>query len=371
MMHPMTTPPRRTITPAAWGPMGLALLLSVSACVKQETRLGNRRAEPTIRFSHAKHVRMKVPCGKCHVGIEDADRLSSKYNPRKKECKQCHEQVYKPGQCTMCHVGPGKPGGLSRTAPTPNLGFSHRAHAKRTKDCSTCHDSIMRSTTLAGFTRPKMRDCFKCHNHLADYRALRCGGCHKSLAQFPIKFVSAFRHEGNFLKEHGRRARPQTDLCRRCHMQSFCADCHSQRQVVVPSIKMMDRTDRQFIHRGDWLSRHPMEVGSKPGTCIRCHSAKQCEACHRKAGVAQRLTLKGKSISPHPRDWLNPMSPNNHGFSARRRITQCAACHDRGPQSNCVRCHRSVSRGGQGINPHPPGFDRGGKNRHPVCKLCH
>ena len=339
--------------------------------MRQEAQLGSNRAKPAIRFSHAKHSQMGVPCDKCHEGIADAARLTGKYGPTKKNCKKCHNQVYKPTQCGMCHVGPGKPAGLSRSAPTANLVFGHKAHLKRVKDCKKCHGAVVRSTDLTGVIKPKMKDCFQCHNHLQDYRALRCKGCHKSLAQFPIKFVSAFRHEGNFLREHGRRARPQPDLCQRCHTQSFCADCHSQRQVVAPSVKLMDRTDRQFIHRGDWLSRHPMEASSKPGTCIRCHSAKTCEACHRKAGVAQRLTLKGKSLSPHPSDWLNPMSPNNHGLSARRRITQCAACHDRGPKSNCIRCHRSISRGGQGINPHPPGFQRGGKKSHPVCKLCH
>ena len=346
-------------------------LLLVS-CSRRSARMGGQDDKrPLVRFSHAKHNQMGVPCSKCHAGVAEAEHLTGKYGPTKPDCKQCHEQVYKPTQCTMCHVGTGTEGTLRKDPPTANLIFSHKAHVPRAKDCKKCHAEVVRGTSLATLPSPKMKDCFGCHNHLEDYRKLRCGSCHKNLSRAPIKFISAFRHEGNFLKEHGRRARPQADLCRQCHTQSFCADCHSQRQVVVPGLKQMERGDRQFIHRGDWIGRHAMESSGKPGTCTRCHSPKQCEACHRKAGVAQRLSVNKKSRTPHPTSWLNPMSPNNHGFAARRRITQCAACHDRGPQSNCIRCHSSVSRGGQGINPHPPGFSRGGKNRHRVCKLCH
>ena len=360
-----------TRTPAAHIALACAALVGIS-CVGRRSRLGGGQdTKPLVRFSHAKHDQMGVACVTCHAGIDEAQQLTGKYGPAKNDCKQCHEQVHKPGQCTLCHVGAGKPGGLRREPPTANLIFSHKAHLAREKSCKKCHGEVARGGSLASLPIPKMKDCFSCHTHLSDYRALRCGRCHQSLSRFPIKFVSAFRHEGNFLREHGRRARAQADLCSQCHVQNFCADCHSQRQVVRPGVKLMERAERQFIHRGDWLGRHPLESRSAPGSCVRCHSAKQCEACHRKAGVAQRLSAKGTSSSPHPTDWLNPMSPNNHGFAARRRITQCAACHDRGPQSNCIRCHRSVARGGQGINPHPPGFSRGGKNRHRVCKLCH
>ena len=349
-----------------------ALLAAPLSCARRTARMGDKPSNPTIRFSHAKHALMSIKCDKCHGKIASATALTGKHNPTKAHCKACHNQVKQPSRCTMCHVGPGKLTGFVKRPPTPNLQFNHQAHLKRVKGCDTCHGAIMRGATLATLQRPRMKDCFGCHNHQRDYRVLKCGGCHKSLAEFPIKFVSAFRHEGDFLKEHGRRARSQTDLCRRCHTQSFCADCHSQRQVVLPGLKYMERADRQFIHRGDWLSRHPIEASGRAGMCVRCHSSKQCEKCHRSHGVAQRISgSKSKSRSPHPADWLNPMSPNNHGIRARRRITQCAACHDRGPQSNCIRCHSSVARGGLGINPHPPGFDRGGKQQHRVCKLCH
>jgi hypothetical protein len=58
--------------------------------------------------------------------------------------------------------------------------------------------------------------------------------------------------------------------------------------------------------------------------------------------------------------------------AARRDISSCAACHDQGPSSNCITCHRV---GGTGGNPHPIGWmqhhDQQEIHRNTMCLYCH
>ena len=54
--------------------------------------------------------------------------------------------------------------------------------------------------------------------------------------------------------------------------------------------------------------------------------------------------------------------------AARRNIGSCAACHDQGPVSNCVRCHQV---GGLGGTPHPAGWRSTAPVSNPECSACH
>jgi hypothetical protein len=329
-----------------------------------------KRADNDIIFSHAQHAKEDVECDSCHEGVEGAKDLSQVHRPNKETCADCHE-VEEKETCKTCHRNVEQPGRLPRRSPTPRLVFSHASHIERGAECVACHTSAMVSNDLASIQRPRMRsECFSCHNHLADYRALRCKDCHEALSDFPIKFVSQFNHEGDFLHEHGRWAHSQPDLCATCHRQSYCADCHSQRAVLRPSVKLAEQVGQRFIHRGDWVTRHAVEAHANPQSCTRCHSNKSCNDCHSARGVSATTGQPG-ARSPHPPDWLNPASPNNHGLAARRQIVQCAGCHDQGSRTNCIDCHKTRQRGGVGINPHPPGWDRNGKNSNAMCKLCH
>jgi len=356
---------------------GIAALAALVACAtvarkgnKATDEEGRPETRSELRFSHALHVEQEVECGTCHPKIEEAGDLTARHSPTKAVCAECHE-VKEKKECAKCHPDPARARKLARRPSTSRLVFSHKGHVKRSKDCLACHAGAAVAKTLAAVPRPKMRgDCFGCHNHLKDYRSLRCKGCHERLTHHPIKFVSSFNHDGNFLKEHGRAARANADVCGSCHQQSFCADCHSQRATVLPSVKLADRPDRRFIHRGDWISRHAVASRADPGQCMRCHSAKSCARCHKARGIhAGASTARGRS--PHPAGWLSPGSPNSHGREARRRITQCAACHDRGALSNCVKCHKSTKQGGLGLRPHPPGWSRGGKTTDKMCLICH
>jgi hypothetical protein len=355
----------------------LVLLCAVlaSACSTTARRASSgeprRSSASELIFSHAKHLEQGAACEACHAGVAQSDKLGTPHRPRHAQCGECHEEVKDRGKCAFCHRDLSLAGKAARRPPEA-LTFSHRRHAPRVKDCVRCHSGAAVATSVEEITRPKMRgDCFECHNHLEQYRKLTCRVCHQSLSQYPIRFVSSFNHEGNFLREHGRWARTAGgDLCASCHGQSYCADCHSQQAGLLPGAKRPELVDRQFIHRGDWVGRHAMESRGDPGSCMRCHSPKRCDKCHQAEGVSARAGAGGPR-SPHPADWLSPGSPNSHGPEARRRITQCASCHDQGHLSNCVRCHRSARRGGLGINPHPPGWDRGGRSSNSTCTVCH
>jgi hypothetical protein len=362
------------LRPLRWPTLVALVALVACATVKKgpgpKEKRGARQRRSELRFSHALHAEQEIGCDTCHAKLNQAGDLGRRHSPSKATCADCHEVKDKQA-CTTCHPDPRRARKLGQRPPSPGLIFSHRAHGKRVKECITCHAGAAVAKSLTAVPRPKMRgDCFACHNHLTDYRHMRCKRCHDRLSHHPIKVVSTFSHAGNFLKEHGRWARTSADLCGSCHQQSYCADCHSQRATVLPSVKLAERTDRRFIHRGDWISRHAAQSRADPGRCTKCHSEKRCASCHKARGIhAGSSTARGRT--PHPPGWLSPGSPNSHGLQARRRITQCAGCHDRGALSNCVRCHKSIARGGLGVRPHPPGWSRGSKRGHRVCLVCH
>jgi hypothetical protein len=154
--------------------------------------------------------------------------------------------------------------------------------------------------------------------------------------------------------------------CQTCHEQTECVDCHDASQNLSIERRRPDAVERSFVHRGDFLSRHAIEASSDPRRCVTCHEPESCDACHAQRGVS--ASAEG-GRSPHPVGWLgDPASPSFHGRAARRDIYSCASCHDRGPATNCIECHRVGAHGG---TPHPPGF----RSQEPLsavpCRYCH
>jgi hypothetical protein len=364
----------------------LLAALALAACAQVRARrttgsapVARARASELI-FSHAKHAAEGAACEACHAGMKQAESLAQRQRPTHASCEECHAEVKDRGKCGRCHRDLAR-AGKARRAPTPGLRFSHKRHlagakAAKEPECVLCHAGAAVATSVEGIARPKMRgDCLGCHDHIVQYRELRCRTCHQSFAELPLRMVSQFNHDGDFVREHRRVARGAgQDLCASCHAQSFCADCHGAGSVaLLPGARRPERADREFIHRGDWRTRHSIESRANPGACTRCHSPKSCDACHRSQGVSGTLgAVAGSGArSPHPSDWLSPSSPNSHGGEARRRITQCAGCHDQGAQSSCIRCHRTAAKGGLGVKPHPPGWKRSGKKDNPMCRYCH
>jgi hypothetical protein len=320
-----------------------------------------------IKVPHALHANGKVECIACHDELYDAKDLEKRVLPAESKCLECHREQKSKGQCSFCHTDVGK--AEAWPARTPTLRMSHAGHIDRVKeDCHVCHKTLPNPLRAEDAT-PPMSACLSCHEHRRDYDEGRCSVCHLDLARFPLKPVSLFSHQGNFVREHGRSARAAEATCAQCHEQTFCSDCHANTVSLPVEWKFPERVDANFIHRNDFIDRHAVESQADPASCRRCHGTTFCADCHRK----QNLTPQAQNPrDPHPNGWSFPGSAQFHGTEARRDINQCAACHDQGARSVCVDCHKV---GGIGGDPHPLGWSsrhgRGEITHSSMCLACH
>jgi hypothetical protein len=351
--------------------MNRAILLAVAgvlACATAATILGtNTAAGDEILFPHARHAQAKVECITCHETAYDAKSLTGDFLPAEAKCLECHKQKKADNQCGFCHSD------VRYAAPwpkrEPRLKMDHAAHIERVKeDCSQCHSRLAEPRQHAPITDGHAA-CLKCHNHADQYADAQCTTCHVDLASYPLQPVREISHQGDFLRRHQGVARSSAQSCATCHDQNFCLDCHAKTAMVPIETKLVDRPDRRFIHRQDFLGRHSVDARSDPASCQSCHSTSFCENCHQLEHVAAGSP---NARNPHPPGWGLPGSGSFHGDAARRNIQSCAGCHDQGDQSNCVTCHKV---GGIGGDPHPAGF----RSRHSLaearsdgrCFACH
>jgi hypothetical protein len=109
-----------------------------------------------------------------------------------------------------------------------------------------------------------------------------CTMCHEA-QNGPVDYAR-LDHRTNWTQTHRSEARRQERVCGLCHQQSFCNDCHTTRVELKPSIKNQPQTYRNFMHRGDYLSRHRIDARVDPTSCFRCHgnpkTSKTCAPCH-------------------------------------------------------------------------------------------
>jgi len=352
-------PPRPLVAPGEAHPPRpslLAVLLAgaLAACSASAVRKGAPENVPHV-FPHAPHVDNDVACSNCHASIAKATRLDAivrhvQLPARSSVCADCHETMPK-------FAVPARyvPFGLT---------FDHAAHLPRVKaDCKVCHRELPEKGHM-DYPAPPMAACTGCHEHQKDFEEARCTPCHVDLKSYGLKPVSAFAHRGDWLRAHGQLARPSAQSCAACHEQTYCANCHSAATVPArPEIRWPEQVESSFIHRGDYVSRHTVDVASNPQSCRRCHGSPFCQACHEAQNVAPGVS--GTAINPHPSSWLA-----SHAAAARSNIVACAGCHDQGKAANCVLCHASG-----GVNPHPAGWSsrHGASEEHTrqVCIICH
>ena len=354
----------------------VGLALGVSACSylvgswAGDGKTASKR--DVITFSHNRHVMKEgVGCEDCHGDMSKNESLEAKRMiPREKTCLDCHE---KKDNCKMCHQNPEQPTTLVDTR-MPGLKFSHKNHVGRTLPdsedkvkCDTCHADVKNATTASMNNRPAMLEtCGQCHQK--DFGRDNCTRCHEAGSLGGKVSNELFDHGGDWLRRHGSAARGSDTACAHCHKVDTCAACHSRSGVPIrPAQLRLDRPDSAQHHRGDFLTRHPMEAKLDGKSCNACHQVSTCTQCHERMGIAQTGAL-GKT-GPHPSTWLLRGSGEFHGDAARRDAVSCAACHDRGAASNCVACHRVGAPGG---NPHPPGWQSAqDKLSAPACTPCH
>ncbi len=343
-----------------WSTALLAMLLS--ACAGVVGLFASK--EDQIKIPHARHAKADVECGACHETIFDSTALNTRDMPTEKKCLGCHAKEKEAGNCGFCHTNPEKPAAVPTRA--RELKMNHATHIELTKeDCGVCHQQLPEPLFTAGLA-PTMASCLGCHEHKEQYAAGNCEVCHTDLTRYPLQPISDFSHRGpDFLKDHGRDARSNPRVCANCHQQDFCGACHAKTEGVRADVVLAERTDRAFIHRLDFFSRHAVEARANEASCLNCHGSNSCNSCHAKSGVGGPKA----SFDPHPPGFGQGAA---HGAAARRDIVSCAACHDQGAASNCVSCHKV---GGVGGTPHPPtwllrhGKEEIGKNA--MCQTCH
>jgi hypothetical protein len=316
------------------------------------------------RFPHTPHLKSgALTCPNCHA-VSEATAVGTLHQPGFDICRRCHS----------ANVGPGEKYSfdLTRTrSMDPNYDhvvYSHQTHLPRNKgQCVRCHHIGPESDKNSAIMLPAMADCLgSCHQ--ADYDRLHCLKCHTQANLSKLRPTTDVSHGNNYVRSHSSDAARKPRLCQACHAESFCADCHDTGTGVKVELRKLDDVKGEYGHRADYVSRHAIEARSRPAACVRCHQPSSCDSCH----VRNRVSANGVgSSTPHPSGWMSGdrSTANFHGRAARRQIIECAACHDQGPATNCIRCHKVGAGGG---NPHPAGWKSNLSQRNSeMCQFCH
>jgi hypothetical protein len=287
-----------------------------------------------------------------------------------------------PSACATCHVGYKAGAQVPRVrVSSPNLIFSHAAHARRNVGCGQCHGDVARKSEATRADLPRMRGCLQCHTageSGGDAKAA-CDTCHLHgnakgggaiLVAFgdqkllPPRWLKNAAHDLGFLARHKLVAANDSQFCGNCHREEFCTDCHDGR--VRP----------RNVHPNDYISMHATDARSAVTNCNSCHREQSfCLSCHQRLGVAQSGppgVREAGRFHPPKAIWSDmPRRPGHHAQEAARNLNACVSCHI---ERDCVACHGARGVGGR-FSPHPPSFRAQcnqllDKNPRP-CLVCH
>jgi len=96
---------------------------------------------------------------------------------------------------------------------------------------------------------------------------------------------AALKHnDPGFYEKHRYYAQQNKFACYACHQESFCADCHANKEEIKPSDKYKESPERFLPHRGDYLSQHKIDGRINPASCLKCHGRQnneRCKTCHK------------------------------------------------------------------------------------------
>jgi hypothetical protein len=344
---------------AAVGGWLLALALLVAAL------LAACADKPTPRFPHRQHLAELscnapgkpacLTCNSCHTPSqpERAYKL-----PPASLCQSCHKDGSTDLLASL-YVEPPRPYG--------EIAIDHARHLALQAvggQCVTCHAGVVEPGKS---TLPPMERCFQCHEHEQQWQRAQCSPCHQAAdlrKSLPRTFL---QHDAQFLRRHGDLSAFDQSLCQTCHTQSDCQACHDVSQDLTAEARTPERIESTSFHRGDFMTRHALEASAAPTRCATCHAPETCDSCHVERGVSGN---RFGSRNPHPPGWVGNSAgaKSAHGIEARRDILSCAACHDQGPATNCIRCH---SVGAYGGNPHPSGWQSARSPSDQMCRYCH
>jgi hypothetical protein len=257
----------------------------------------------------------------------------------------------------------------TRHAPQDDRAFDHRKHLPLESiagQCVKCHEGVVQTGPTA-LLNPPMSRCLTCHQE--DFDQANCTRCHTTKYLARTKPLTFMRHDAGWVRTHGLEATGRSErVCAQCHSQTTCVDCHAVYEALSLEKRRPDAISTTQVHRGDFLTVHAMESRAAPATCTSCHTPASCDSCHLQRGVS----AGGRdALSPHGPGWVgsDASAGNHHGRAARRSIAECAGCHDQGPRTNCIQCHRPGAPGG---NPHPSGWGSSARSFGSLpCRYCH
>ena len=300
-----------------------------------------------------------LSCTSCHADETAAGHWTA---PAPKNCASCHSKD------THVFARSTRP----PEAPLPDgkrIVFEHERHLSQPElkgQCVKCHAGAVGLEGGAPLF-PPMATCTGCHHHREQFETNVCTTCHRAADLRALEPKSFLAHDAAWPRRHGASAKANPDQCSLCHSQTSCDSCHDSSKALGPATRNPDALERTLVHRFDFLSRHALEARSQPGQCVTCHVATECDACHATRGVSGSIR---DGASPHPPLWASGLGreSNTHANAARRDITSCAACHDQGPSTNCVRCHKVGALGG---SPHPTGWRSPEPTTSAQCAVCH
>ena len=336
----------------------LALTLAAFAACRSESA--------PQRFPHQVHlagiacgVPGKPACLSC-VSCHDVARHDSGQRlPQVAVCERCHRDTHQVR--AVLAVEPVRPSG--------EITIDHDKHLAMPEirgQCVPCHAGVVDAKRPP---LPPMSQCFTCHEHSEQWDRGQCTPCHQPEALRRTMPTTFLKHDAGFLRHHGNvmAERQQAQLCQSCHTQAQCQSCHDVTQDLKVETRRPEKLESGQVHRGDFMVRHAIEARSEPARCLSCHTVQGCDSCHVARGVSANVA---NPSNPHPPEWVgtNTNSSNFHGTVARRDIVSCAGCHEAGPATNCIRCHKV---GGYGGNPHPRGWKSARGIDAEMCRYCH
>lgn len=106
-----------------------------------------------------------------------------------------------------------------------------------------------------------------------------CSDCHTDWRAS----LDHLSHRSDFIKKHKFYASQHKQACDVCHAESFCADCHTNKEEIKPSDKFKDAPRRTLPHGGDYLNQHKIDGRINPSSCVPCHGRQnndRCKLCH-------------------------------------------------------------------------------------------
>lgn len=137
---------------------------------------------------------------------------------------------------------------------------------------------IVLSLALAGLLYACVQTASTAKRHPVEVAgAPICRDCHTD-------WRAVMDHTQDFATRHKFYAAQKRAVCDSCHVESFCADCHANKEELKPSDKYKDSPERTMPHRGDYLTQHKIDGKINPASCFPCHGRQnnaRCKVCHK------------------------------------------------------------------------------------------